>query len=132
MWYRADLLFAQLPKEGKQHVKCETCNVLFESSTAAEVYDKALKWAASHVENSLFYFVGIEHIARIDESQPGDGTEIGGEFFNDKNVWERQEELIPEKNKLQAIILEQNSDVPIGDLMTEEQKQNWREMFGED
>ena len=49
MWYRADLLFAQLPKEDKSTVKCESCNVLLEASSAIEVYDKAIRWAAAHV-----------------------------------------------------------------------------------
>jgi hypothetical protein len=131
MWYRADLLFAQLPKADQQSVKCETCNVLFEASTAAEVYDKAICWAASHVENSRFHFVGIEHISRLDESQPRDGTEIDGSFFDDDDVWQRQEDLIPEKSKMSAIIWEQNSDVPIGELMTDRQKQDIKEIFGE-
>jgi hypothetical protein len=132
MWYRADLLFAQLPKKGKQNVKCETCNVLFEASTATEVYDKAVCWAASHTEDSLFHFVGVEHITSLGEFQPGDGTEIGGTFFDDENVWERKEELIPEKSKIQAMIWEQNIDVPIGELMTEKQKQDMKEIFGKD
>src|SRR5678815_3258492 len=110
MWYRADLLFAQLPKEGKLRVKCETCNVIFEASCAVEVYDKAVGWAAEHVDNSLFQFVGVEHISDIGEEQPSDGTEIGGAFFDDENVWERKDELIPEKSKITAIMWEQNRD----------------------
>lgn len=97
MWYRTDLLFAQLSKEGKRSVKCETRNVLFDASSAAEVYDQAVCWAATHVEDSLFHFVGVEHISSLDETQPGDRTEIGGMFFDDEDVWERKNELIPEK-----------------------------------
>jgi hypothetical protein len=132
MWYRADLLFAQLPNEDKRSVKCETCNVIFEALTASEAYDKAVFWAATHVEDSLFHFVGVEHISCLDESRPGDGTEIGGTFFDDEDVWERQEELIPEKSKIQAIIWEQNSDVPIDKLMTDKQKEDMKRIFGED
>jgi hypothetical protein len=132
MWYRADLLFAQLPKEGKLSVKCETCNVLFEASCAVEVYDKAVRWAAEHVDNSLFRFVGVENISDIGAEQPGDGTEIAGAFFDDENVWERKDDLIPEKNKLTAIMWEQNRDMPVGQLMTDKQKKDLREIFGED
>jgi hypothetical protein len=133
MWYRADLLFAQLPKEGKQSVKCETCNVLFKASSAVEAYDKAIRWATSHVEeDSLFQFLGVEHISDIGEEQPGDGTEIAGAFYDDENVWERKDELIPEKSQIPAIMLEQNKDVPVGELMTEKQKRDIKEIFGED
>ena len=92
---------------------------LFEASCAVEVYDKAVRWAAEHVDNSLFRFVGVEHISDIGGEQPGDGTEIGGAFFDDEHVWERKDELIPEKSKITAIMWEQNRDVPIGELMTE-------------
>ena len=77
MCYRADLIFAQLPNEGKRSVKCETCNVLFEASSAVEVYDKAVRWATSHVEDTLFHFVGVENISNLNETQPGEGTEVG-------------------------------------------------------
>ena len=132
MWYRADLLFAELPGEGKLSVKCETCNVLFEASCAVEVYDKAVRWAGEHVDNSLFRFVGVEHISDIGGEQPGDGTEIGGAFCADEHVWERKDELIPEKSKITAIMWEQNRDVKVGELMTEKQKKDLREIFGED
>lgn len=132
MWYRADLLFAQLPKDGKKSVKCESCNVLFKGSSAVEVYDKAVRWAEAHVrEDSLFHFVGVEHISDIGEEMPGDGTEIAGAFFDD-NVWDRQEELILPKSKIPAIMWEQNKDVPVGELMTEKQKRDLKEIFGED
>jgi hypothetical protein len=132
MWYRADLLFAQLPKESKPSVKCESCNVLFKALSAVEAYDKAVRWAATHVEDSIFQFVGVEHIQHLGEERPGEGSEIAGAFFDDENVWERKNELIPEKSKIPAIIWEQNGDVPIGELRTERQKKDIREIFGEE
>ena len=132
MWYVADLLFAQLPAAGVRRVKCESCNVLFEGSSALEVYDKACSWAESHQDDSLFHFVGVEHIHSLDDDTPVDGTEIGGGFFDDEDVWKRKNELIPEKGKIPAIMWEQNPDVPVGDLMTAKQKRDIKKIFGED
>jgi len=66
----------------------------------------------------------------VSEERPGDGTEIAGAFFDDEKVWERKDELIPEKSQISAIILEQNKDVPVGKLMTEKQKKDIKEIFG--
>jgi len=54
------------------------------------------------------------------------------EFSDDENVWERHDELIPKRDKIPTIMLEQNSDVPIGELMSEKQKKDIKEIFGED
>jgi hypothetical protein len=131
-WYVVHLLFAQLPEVENQTVKCESCCVLFEALSAVAAYDKGLVWASSYMEGTLFHFVGIEHIHRLGDEKPGDGTEIDGSFFDDEDVWERKDELIPERNKIPAIIWEQNCDVPIGELMTEKQKENLKEIFGEE
>lgn len=130
-WYVVYLLFAQKPKKGKRAVKCKSCQVLIEAPSALVAYDKGIVWAQSHVEDSNFHLLGIEHIHSLDDEQPGDGTEIGGSFFNKKDVWKRKDKLIPEKSKIRAIVWEQNMDVPISELMTEKQKQNIREIFEE-
>lgn len=131
-WYVVWLMFAQKPKEGKRGVKCESCQVLIEAPSALAAYDKGIVWAQSHVEDSSFHFLGVEHIHSLDGEQPGDGTEIGGSFFDEEDVWERRDELIPEKSKIPSIVWEQNMDVPIGELMTEEQKQEIKEIFEEE
>ena len=131
-WYVAYLLFAQETKLDEQRVKCESCDILFEASSAFEVYDKAVIWAEDYATDNLFKFVGVEHIREIGDERPTDGTEIGGSFFDDANVWERKDELIPQKHELKAIILEQNKDTPVGELMSDEEKQNIKEIFGEE
>jgi hypothetical protein len=131
-WYVVHLLFAQTPKQGQRSVKCESCQVLIEALSALNAYDKGIVWAKSHVENTNFHFIGIEHIHILDDEQPIDGTEIGGRFFDEEDIWERKGQLIPEKNKIPAIMWEQNKDVPINKLMTDEQKQMLKEIFEEE
>jgi hypothetical protein len=132
MWYIADLLFAQLPVPGEERVTCESCNVLFEARSASEVYDRASTWAESHIEGTAFHFLGVTHIHSLSDSQPTDGTEVGGHFFDDVSVWERRDELIPEKDQIPVITWEQNCDMPIGDMMTAEQKKKLKEILRSD
>jgi hypothetical protein len=106
MWYRADLLFATPPREGEATVQCETCNVLIEGETHREAYDKALLWAAEHVRELAVRFVGVEGLSELDEERPGDGTEVGGMYYEDENVWERVDELIPPRERLAAFFSE--------------------------
>jgi hypothetical protein len=130
-WYVVHLLFAQLPKEEKSSVKCESCHVLFHAPSALAAYDKGVTWAQSHIEDTNFQFVGVEHIHSLDDD-PADGTEVGGSFFDEENIWERKSEFIPEKENIPAIMWEVNMDVPVGELMTEKQKKDIKEIFGED
>jgi hypothetical protein len=131
-WYVVYLLFAQQPREGERSVKYESCQVLIEAPSALIAYDKGCVWAQSHVKDNNFHFLGIEHIHSLDDEQPVDGTEIGGSFFDEEDVWERRGELAPEKSKIAAIMWEQNSDVTIGEMMTEKQKQTLKEIFEEE
>lgn len=130
-WYVAYLLFAQEIKIDGDRFKCESCDVLFEASSAVEVYNKALVWAEEHATDNLFKFLGVEHIHEIGDERPMDGTEIGGRFFDEENVWERRNEIIPQKHELRAVVLEMNKDTPVGELMTDKQKQDLKEGFGE-
>lgn len=132
MWYIAFLVFAQQPENSQSQVKCESCNVLFEAESALEVYDKALAWAKDYETENLFRFFGVEHIKEVGSERPTDGTELSGHFYDEENAWERRDELIPKKEEISAIIWEQNQDTPIGELMTEKQKQNLKEVFGEE
>jgi hypothetical protein len=131
-WYVVHLLFAQLPKDEKSSGKCESCHVLFHAVSALAAYDKGVAWAQSHIEDTNFHFVGVEHIHSLDDDPPVDGTEIGGSFFDEENIWERQGEFIPEKENIPAIMWEANSGIPVGELMTEKQKKDIKEIFGED
>jgi hypothetical protein len=130
-WYVVWLLFAQLPKEGKQFVMCESSQVLFKAKTAKDAYNKAESWAMKKEENSNFKFVGIEHMSDLLDEEIDDGTEIDGSFFKKKNIWERKDDIIPKKSKIKAILWEENSDIPVGELMTENQKKKMREIFEE-
>jgi hypothetical protein len=132
MWYIVFLVFAQEPKERQSRVKCESCNVLFEAESALEVYDKATIWAKEYERENNFKFFGVEHIKEVGSEQPTDGTELSGMFYDEENVWERRDELIPKKDEISAIVWEQNQNTPIGELMTEEQKQNLKEVLGEE
>jgi hypothetical protein len=76
--------------------------------------------------------LNLQNQKNLDEEEISDGMEIGGSFFNEENFWERLDEFIPKKEKLQAILWENNSDIPMEKLMTEKEKQNLIEVFGED
>jgi hypothetical protein len=130
MWYIAFLLFAQQPEKEQKQIKCESCNVLFEAESALEVYGKAVAWAEDYATNNLFKFVGVEHILTVGNERPTDGTELSGMFFDDDNVWERRDKLIPKKEEIPPIIWEENQDTPIGEMMTEKQKHDLKVIFG--
>jgi hypothetical protein len=122
MWYRVDLLFAQPPIQSGESVLCESCNVLFEAQSADEAYEKGLSWAENNVQqNPAFHFVGIENIFALDETQPGEGSEVGGIFF-EENVWERLNEFIPQRSTLNANFLEANKNMPLNEILTQKQK----------
>lgn len=134
MWYVADLLFAQPKQEGKAAVTCEASQVLLEAPTAREAYAKAIRWAEQHEngEGGLFNFrfVGVEHLHSLEEERPGDGSEIGGGFYESPDVWERRDELIPQQSDIPVIRYEANPDSPIGELLTEEQQERIRKVMG--
>jgi Domain of unknown function (DUF4288) len=128
MWYVADLLFARPKQENEVSATCETSLVLLEAPTAREAYAKALSWAERHEEEEgqLFslQFVGVQHLYSLEEEQPGDGSEIGGGFYESEDVWERRDELIPQKEEIPVIRYEAHPDSPMQDLMSEKQ-QEW-------
>jgi hypothetical protein len=128
-WYVVYLLFAKPPKPENSTVKCESCQVLIKASDGHEAYKKSLDWAQKYVRESDFKFAGVEHLKNLYEEEITDGMEIGGSFFNEENFWERLDEFIPEKEKLSAILWETNAEVPLEELMTEEQKQNLMQVF---
>ena len=129
-WYLVDLLFAQPESKNEENVMCETCQVLFSAPSALVAYDKGTSWAAEHIEGREFKFVGVEYIQSVNE-EPADGVEVGGRFYESEDMWQRKDELIPEKNDIRVIMWEQNSDVPIGEMITEQQLNAAKRIFGE-
>lgn len=129
-WYVVYLLFAQPENINEANVMCETCQILFSAHSALAAYDKGVSWATEYIEEGEFQFVGVEHIQSLNEA-PADGVEVGGSFYESEDVWQRKSELIPEKNAIPAIMWEQNSDVPVGELMTEKQIRVVKRIFGE-
>jgi hypothetical protein len=132
MWYVVDLLFAQQPEEGQFKVMCESCNVLFEAPSAVEACRKAMSWAKEHSEDAGFALVGIQHVQGLEEERPGDGSEIGGSFHEEIDPWGRKAELIPNLREIPIFRWEGNPDRPIKDLMTDEQVEFFKKIFGED
>ena len=130
-WYLVWLLFAQLPVEGKRFVMCETSQVLFQAKSGLEAYEKGVAWAKDYEKDNNFRFVGIEHLTSINDDEIADGTEISGKFIRLKDIWQRKDELIPDKFEIGTIKLEENSDTPVGELMTNEQKKKIRQVFEE-
>ena len=131
MWYRVDLLFATRPRGESPTVKCESCNVLFEGESAQAACDKAEGWAARHIVDSDFEFLGVEDIALLFEDKPGDGTEIGGSYFEDEGVWDRKAELIPKREDIPVIRFELNPEGAVRKLITEAQSKGLAEIYGE-
>jgi hypothetical protein len=130
MWYRVDLLFAQPAVQIGEPVLCESCNVLFEAQSADEAYEKGVLWAENNVEeNPTFHFVGIENILFLDHMQPGNGSEVGGVFF-EENIWERKDKFIPQRDALSANFIESNKNTPLNQILTEKQKKLLHQAFG--
>ncbi|MHC4641536.1 MAG: hypothetical protein ACYS32_07820 [Planctomycetota bacterium] len=132
MWYVVDILFAQPLRKDEATVQCESCDVLFEAPSALIAYDKAVKWAKENEKDNNFKYVGIHHLYSLEEEQPGDGSEIGGNFFEEEDLWERVDEFIPDPKEIRTIKGEENPDVPIGDLMSEEDTKRLEKLFGEE
>jgi hypothetical protein len=131
MWYVAYLIFAQKPENKRRRFMCESCQVLFRASSALECYDRALTWAKHHEQEGAFRLVGVEHILSLDDEQPGDGSEIGGRFYEAFDVWKRVESLIPKKEEIPSIILEGHPHTPFGELMTPKAKRDLRVIFND-
>ena len=131
MWYVVDILFGQ-KRDGEQgEIMCETCNVLFEAPSAIDACRKAVPWSEEHVRDTEFHLIGIQHVRSLDDDRPGDGTEIGGKFFEERDPWGRREELIPDLNEIPTIKFEANPNTPVGELIPEETVHKAKKIFGE-
>jgi hypothetical protein len=131
MWYIVDLLFAQKPEIGNINVQCESCNVLFQADSGIHACSKAQKWAKNHEKDNNYRFAGISNVWKLKETQPKDGDEIAGTFYEEANFWERLKEFIPNTNDIPAIKLEENPDKLIKELVSKDKINSLKKIFGD-
>jgi hypothetical protein len=117
MWYLVEILFAEPKRANRRMYMCESCNVIFQSDSAEEAYDKALHWGQNYIvdESEKLQLLGVSDLTSIGE-EIGEGVEICGRYFQKLDVWDRIENLIPSHEKLSGIQWE-TSDKPIGELL---------------
>jgi len=132
MWYVVDMLFAKKSDSGSDVVQCESSKVLFETPSALIAYEKAEKWGAEHEKDSAFKYAGIYNIRDLDCDTPGEGTEVGGSFFEEEYFWHRINDFIPDKNEIPLIKLEANKNVPIGKLISDEMKNRIKKVLDDE
>ncbi len=132
MWYVVDILFAKSSDFDSDTVQCESCNVLFEAPSALAAYEKAENWGREYEKFNNFQYVGIHNLWSLDCDTPEEGTEVGGAFFEEQYFWQRIDTFIPDKNEIPTIKGEANRNIPIGELMSDEQKEQMRKIFDEE
>jgi hypothetical protein len=132
MWYLAELMFAEAPQLGRAEYQCESCNVVFQASDAAEAHRKAIDWGLSYAAEppGVMRLLGVSHLTTVGK-ELGDGTEICGRFFEAPAVWDRVEEFVPPPGQLKAVLWEQGRDVPIGELLSPMQVAQLRRRWGQ-
>ena len=123
MWYLASALFAQPPRPTAT-VLCETSQFLVEADTASAAYDKAWAWGERRRSQiSGFDFVGIQQLKPLlRDGPPQDGDEIDGRVYESEDVWSRVGELIPQRDKLAAVFLEQNPGAQLGEVLSQDER----------
>ena len=124
MWYLATLLFAQPPRPDGTPVVCETSVVLIEADSALAAHDKAQDWGERRrVHAPGFDLVGIQHLKPLLlDRPPRDGDELDGRVFESEDAWQRVTELIPKKEELAAVYLEQNPGAKLGDVLSADER----------
>ena len=124
MWYLASILFAQPPKATAHPVLCETSQVLLEADSAGAAYDKARAWGERRRERIAgFDLVGIQQLKpMLRDGPPQDGDEIDGRVYESDDLWSRVGELIPPREKLAAVFLEQNPGAQLGDVLSQDER----------
>ena len=133
MWYLAELLFAEPPQPDRAEYQCESSNVVFQATDAAEAYRKAITWGLAYAAEppAGMRLLGVSHLTTVGEML-GDGTEICGRFFQAPDVWARAGELVPPAGQLKAIQWERGRDTPLGELLSPEQVAHLRRAWGQD
>jgi hypothetical protein len=117
MWYLAEILFAEPKRANRRMYMCESCNVIFQSNSAKEAYDKALIWGKKYIADASgrLQLLGVSDLTSIDE-EIGEGVEICGRYFQKLDVWDRVDKLIPLQEQLSGVQWE-TSDKPIGEML---------------
>jgi hypothetical protein len=124
VWFLASVLFAQPPRPAGLAVMCETSQFLVEADNAAMAYEKARAWAERRrAQVTGFDFVGIQQLKPLQGyGPPGDGDEIDGRVYESDDVWSRISELIPAKERLAAVFLEQNPGAQLSDVLSQDER----------
>ena len=123
MWYLASLLFAQRARPVPSAVACETSQVLLEADTAVAAHEKAIAWADRHrQERPGFELVGVQQLRKLGEEPPRDGDEIDGRVWESDDVWSRAAELIPPRDSLAAVYLEENPEARLSDVLSPDER----------
>lgn len=124
MWYLASVLFAQPPRAPGVAVLCETSQFLVEADNAAKAYEKARAWGERRrAQVTGFDVVGVQQLKPLQGyGPPGDGDEIDGRVYESDDVWSRVSELIPSKEKLAAVFLEQNPGAQLSDVLSQDER----------
>jgi hypothetical protein len=124
VWYLASVLFAQPPRPSGLAVLCETSLFLVEADNAAAAYEKARTWGEQRrAQVSAFDFVGVQQLKPLQgDGPPRDGDEIDGRVYESEDVWSRVSELIPPKDKLAAVFLEQNPGAQLSDVLSQDER----------
>ena len=134
MWYLASLLFARPPRPDENTVLCETSQVLLEADGALEAYAKARAWGARRCVETApgFDFIGIQQLkALAREGPPQDGDEIDGRVFESEDLWHRLGDLIPSREEMVAVYLEQTPNGKLEDVLSHEEKRVVRRILRE-
>ena len=124
MWYLASVLFPQPPRATGLAVLCETSQFLVEADNAAMAYEKARAWGERRrAQVTGFDGVGAQHLKPLrGYGPPGDGDETDGRVYESDDVWSRVSELIPSKEKLAAVFLEQNPGAQLSDVLSQDER----------
>jgi hypothetical protein len=105
-------------------VLCETSQFLVEADNAAMAYEKAQAWGERRrAQVSSFDLVGVQQLKPLQGyGPPGDGDEIDGRVYESEDVWSRVSELIPPKERLAAVFLEQNPGAQLSDVLSQDER----------
>jgi hypothetical protein len=105
-------------------VLCETSQFLVEAENADTAYEKAYAWGEHRrAQVDAFDLVGIQQLKPLQgDGPPRDGDEIDGRVYESEDVWSRVGELIPQRDKLAAVFLEQNPGAPLGEVLSQDER----------
>jgi hypothetical protein len=124
VWYLASVLFAQPSSPTGHPILCETSQFLVEADNAATAYEKAIAWGERRrAQVQGFDFVGVQQLKRLQgDGPPRDGDEIDGRVYESDDLWSRTSELIPPKEKLAALFLEENPGAQLSDVLSQDER----------